>query len=240
MDKVQTEDRGSGADGSPPLEEQGKRRREPLTRERIIRTALRIMDQEGIEALTMRHIGRELGVEAMSLYNHVQDKEDILDGIVEHVLAEFRVPLVEDFMEAARLGAREYRRLLLSHPNVITLMSERKTAFTNVESLRAYEFALDRFRGAGLSQADSVKAFHAFGGYILGFVMMERGLMVGGPEDAEHIQAHEQMARLLASADLPRMREALPYIIDCDTEEQFEFGLDLLIYGILARIAPTA
>lgn len=238
--KVQTKDGSPGAPGPASLEEQGKRRREPLSRERIIRTALRIMDEEGLEAVTMRHIGREVGVEAMSLYNHVRDKEDILDGIVEHVLAEFRVPRVDDFMEAARLGAREYRRLLLAHPNVITLMTERKSAFTNVESLRAYEFALDRFRGAGLSEADSVKAFHAFGGYILGFVMMELGLMVGGPEDAEHARAHEDMARLLTTADLPRLREALPYIIDCDTEEQFEFGLDLLIHGILARIAPTA
>jgi AcrR family transcriptional regulator len=240
MNTVQKEDTGLRSPGSGPSDQPKRSRREPLTRERIIQASLRLMDEEGLDSVTMRRIGRELGVEAMSLYNHVRDKEDILDGIVEQVLAEFRIPQVEDFMEAARLGAREYRRLLLAHPNVITLMSERKTAFTNVESLRAYEFALDRFRGAGLSEADSVKAFHAFGGYILGFVMMERGLMVGGPEDAEHRQVHEQMAHLLASADLPRMREALPHIIDCDTEEQFEFGLELLIHGILARTAPTA
>jgi AcrR family transcriptional regulator len=222
------------------LERPHRARREPLSRERIVRAALRIMDQEGLDAVTMRRIGRDLGVEAMSLYNHVQDKEDILDGICEEVLAEFRIPPVEGWAESARLGAREFRRLLLAHPNVIRLMTDRKSAFTNAESLRAYEFALDRFRSAGLSEADSVKAFHAFGGYIFGFVMMELGLMVGGPEDEAHAQAHEQMARLLGSADLPRLREALPYLIDCDIEEQFEFGLDLLIQGIRARIAPTA
>ena len=63
-------------------------RREPLTRDRIIRTALRIMDTEGLDAVTMRKVGRELGVEAMSLYNHVRDKEDILDSICEEVVAE--------------------------------------------------------------------------------------------------------------------------------------------------------
>ena len=215
--------------------EADRRRREPLSRERIIRTALGIMDEEGLEAVSMRRIGRDLGVEAMSLYNHVRDKEDILDGICEQVLAEFRVPQAQDWVEAARLGAREYRRLLLAHPNVITLMTERKSAFTNAESLRGYEFALELFRTAGLPEADSVKAFHAFGGYILGFVMMELGLMIGGPEDEEHVRAHEDMARLLASADLPRLREALPYIIDCDVEDQFEFGLDLLIEGLRAR-----
>ena len=239
MDEVETEQGRPQLAAHGTLERPDRARREPLSRDRIIGAALRIMDEEGLEAVTMRRIGRDLGVEAMSLYNHVRDKEDILDGICEHVLAEFRIPQVEDWVESARLGAREFRRLLLAHPNVIRLMTDRKSAFTNPESLRAYEFALDRFRSAGLSEADSVKAFHAFGGYIFGFVMMELGLMLGGPEDESHAQAHEEMARLLGSADLPRLREALPYIIDCDIEEQFEFGLDLLIRGISARIAPT-
>jgi AcrR family transcriptional regulator len=239
MDKVQTEDRSPGPGAPETLEGPDRPRREPLTRERIIQAALRIMDEEGLEAVTMRRIGRDLGVEAMSLYNHVQDKEDILDGMCEHVLSQFRIPQVEGWVEAARLGAREFRRLLLDHPNVIRLMTDRKSAFTNAESLRGYEFALDVFRSAGLSEADSVKAFHAFGGYIFGFVMMELGLMVGGPEDEEHVRAHEEMARILSSADLPRLRESLPYLINCDVEEQFEFGLDLLIQGIRARIAAT-
>jgi AcrR family transcriptional regulator len=217
-----------------------KFRREPLTRERIVRTAIRIMDEEGLEAVSMRRIGRELGVEAMSLYNHVRDKEDILDSICEAVLSEFRVPEATGWMEGARLAAHEYRRLLLDHPTVITLMTERKRPFTSADSLRAYEFALEIFRSAGLSEADSVKAFHVFGGFILGFVTMELGLMVGGPEDEAHVRAHQEMARMLESADLPRMREAMPHFMNCDLEEQFEFGLDLLIEGIRARIAVDA
>src|SRR6266545_4523808 len=216
-----------------------KSRREPLTRERIIRAALRIMDEEGLEAVSMRRIGRELGVEAMSLYNHVQDKEDILGSICETVLSEFRIPDAGGWSEGARLAAREYRRLLLAHPTVITLMTERKRPFTAPESLRAYEFALEMFRTAGLSESDSVKAFHAFGGYILGFVTMELGLMVGGPEDAAHAWAHQEMARMLEAVDLPRMREAMPHFMNCDQAEQFEFGLDLLIEGIRARIAVS-
>jgi AcrR family transcriptional regulator len=232
MAKVNTE---QISEGDPE-----KHRREPLTRERIVQAALRIMDEEGLEAVSMRRIGRELGVEAMSLYNHVRDKEDILDSICEAVLAEFRIPDADEWTEGARLAAREYRRLLLAHPTVITLMTERKRPFSTAESLRAYEFALEVFRTAGLSEADSVKAFHVFGGFILGFVTMELGLMVGGPEDEEHAMAHLEMARLLASADLPRMREAMPHFMDCDVEEQFEFGLDLLIEGIRARIAVGA
>lgn len=211
-------------------------RREPLTRERIIEAAVRIMDEEGLEALSMRRIGRELGVEAMSLYNHVRDKDDLLVGICEHVLAGFRVPEAEDWREASRLGAREYRRLLREHPNVITLMTGQKGAFTNPESLRGYEFALDVFARAGLTGAEGVKAFHAFGGFILGFVMFELGLTLAG-EDNQEAQGHEAMARLVGSADLPRLREAMPHFLECDDEEQFEFGLDLLIEGLRARAA---
>lgn len=217
-----------------------KPRREPLSRQRIVQAAHRIMDEEGLEAVTMRRVGRELGVEAMSLYNHVRDKEDILDAICEDVLAEFRVPQEQSWAEAARAGAHEYRRLLLAHPNVLTLMTERKGPITNPDSLRAWEFALDLFRNAGLSEADSVKAFHAFGSYILGYVTMELGLMVGAPEDEAHVHAHEELARMLQTADLPRLRETLPYFVDCDVEEQFDFGLDLLIEGIRARVAADA
>jgi AcrR family transcriptional regulator len=188
----------------------------------------------------MRRVGRELGVEAMSLYNHVRDKDDLLQAICEQVLTEFRIPHAEDWAEGARLAAREYRRLLRAHSNVIMLMSERKGPFTNTDSLRAYEYALHLFRTAGLSAADSVRAFHAFGGYIIGYVTMELGLMAGGSQDAAHAQANLQMALVLANSDLPRLREAMPHIVDCDVDEQFEFGLGLLIDGIRARLGATS
>ncbi|HEX9377722.1 MAG TPA: TetR/AcrR family transcriptional regulator C-terminal domain-containing protein [Actinomycetota bacterium] len=214
-------------------------RREPLTRERIIRAALRIMDEEGLDAVTMRRVGRDLGCEAMSLYNHVRDKEDILDGISEEVLREFRVPRADHWMEAARLTAREFRRLLLAHPSVMRLLTEREKPFTNADSLQVYEYTLDLFRSAGLSPADAAQAFHAFGSYILGSVAMELGLMVGGPGDEEHAQSHQEMARLVASADLPRLTEAMPYLMNCDLDMQFDFGLELLIEGLRTRGAHT-
>src|SRR5512134_389303 len=94
-------------------------RREPLTRERVIEAALRIMDAEGLEAVTMRRIGRELGVEAMSLYNHVRDKDDILDGISDAVMSQFEMPsATKDWSKDARAMAREWRRLLGLHPGV--------------------------------------------------------------------------------------------------------------------------
>src|SRR5712691_4872851 len=226
--------------GTSGLQDLEHPRREPLTRQRIVRAALHIMDDEGLEAVTMRRIGRELGVEAMSLYNHVADKDDILDSICEEVLADFRFPQVQEWAAATRAACHEYRRLLLAHPSVITVMTERKRPFTNPESLRVYEFALDLFRSAGLSQTDTVKAFNAFGGYILGCVTREISMMIGGTQDPEHMRAHEEFARLIESSDLPHLREVLPYLIDCDVEEQFDFGLDLLIEGVRAQIATGA
>lgn len=229
------------ADGAATLPAaEPKARREPLTRERIIRAALGIMDEQGLEAVTMRHIGRELSVEAMSLYNHVKDKEDILGGICELVLSEFRIPDADEWTEACRQGAREYRRLLLAHPNVVTLMTERTAPITSTDALRAWEFALDVFQRAGLSERDSVKTFHVFGGYIIGFVTMELGLIIGRHDDEEHLRAHEELARLLSSADLPCLRGALPHFVEVTADEQFEFGLDLLVEGIRARVAATA
>jgi AcrR family transcriptional regulator len=212
------------------------RSREPLTRDRVIEAALRVMDEEGLEAVSMRRVAREVGVEAMSLYHHVEDKEDLLDGICEHVMAGFEFPEpVEDWAENCRRGARAWRRLLQSHPAVMRLLAEQRGPVRTVDSMRPMEFALRLLRGAGLSDRDTAQAFHAFGGYIQGFVMMELGSIAGGTDEA-HLKAHAE----LVSA-LPEEFEALvavsPYFAECGADEQFEFGLDLLIRGLEAKAA---
>jgi TetR/AcrR family tetracycline transcriptional repressor len=216
--------------------------RQPLTRERIIDTALCIMDDEGLEAVTMRRIGRELGVEAMSLYNHVEGKEDILDGVTELVMGEFDVPpATGDWVVDASAMAMEWRRVLRMHPNVIRLFAERHKPLESLDSYRPMEAALDVIGRLGLAKRDVAQAFNAFGGYIMGFVMMEQGMMLGqAPDDAERAVARERMARALRDAGYVHMLEALPHLEGCSNDEQFEFGLDLLIRGLQARATtPT-
>jgi AcrR family transcriptional regulator len=218
----------------------GGSQRERLTRERVVATALRVMDAEGVEAVTMRRVGRELGVEAMSLYNHVRDKEDLLDGVTEAVLAEFRwEPRTDDWMELGRGAAREWRRVVRAHPNVIRLMIERKHPLTSAEALRPTEIALDLLRRAGLSERDTANAFQAFGGYIFGVVMMEIGNLAPGRAAAwERLPGTEIGASL--PAEFPCLNEMLPWMTACDPEATFELGLDLLLEGIRARAAaPT-
>ncbi|HJS27305.1 MAG TPA: TetR/AcrR family transcriptional regulator [Actinomycetota bacterium] len=215
------------------------RRREPLTRERIIEAALRVMDAEGLDAVTMRRIGRELGVEAMSLYNHVEDKDDILEGVTERVMNEFEFPASAGaWTEDALAMAREWRRLLGLHPSVCQLLAERHKPIDGLAAFRAMDAALGVLRRAGLSDREAAQAFNALGSYILGFVMMEQGLMLG--TDEEHAQQHQQMAGALEGAGLPNVLACFPYFADCSTDEQFDFGLDLMIGGIRARAGARA
>ena len=214
------------------------RTREPLTRGRVIEAALRVMDTEGLEAVSMRRVAREVGVEAMSLYHYVEDKEDLLDGICEHVMAGFDFPeLVDDWAENCRRGARAWRQLLKAHPAVMRLFAEQRGPIRTIDSMRPMEFALTILRSCGLSDRDTAQAFHVFGGYIQGFVMMELGSIAGGADEA-HMKAHAELAasapgRVRGPAGLLAvLRRVRP-------DEQFEFGLDLLIRGLEAKVRPA-
>src|ERR671911_311150 len=114
--------------------------RAPLTRRRILEAAVRIMDADGLDAVTMRRLGRELGVEAMSLYNHVQDKDDILEGVTERVMNEFEFPpSAGHWAEDARAMSREWRRLLGLHPSVCQLLAERHKPLDGLATFRAMD-----------------------------------------------------------------------------------------------------
>jgi AcrR family transcriptional regulator len=209
------------------------RRREPLSRARIVEAALRIMDEEGLDAVTMRRVGRELGVEAMSLYNHVADKEDILAGITQAVMAGFVYPPEDpDWRETARRTARAWRQLLKAHPNVITLMSHQRKPMTSIEALRPMEHALEILGRAGLSPRESVRAFRAFGGYIQGFVLAEIANMFGGEQTEVR---PEDIARTLPLEELPTLAVHLEHLFRCDLDAEFEYGLDLMIRGLEAK-----
>jgi AcrR family transcriptional regulator len=213
-------------------------RREPLTRDRIIGAALRVMDTEGLDAVTMRRIGRELGVEAMSLYNHVEDKDDILSGVTERVMTEYEYPeWTGDWVEDGRAMSREWRRLLNLHPSVSQLLAERHKPLQGLAAYGAMDAALGLLRTAGLSDRDAAQAFNALGSYILGFVVMEQGLMLGN--DEVHARQHEEAIEALQGSGLVNVLACFPYFAECDSDRQFEFGLDLIFRGI-ARIAGTA
>lgn len=214
-------------------------RREPLTKERIVEAALHVMDAEGLEAVTMRRIGRELGVEAMSLYNHVEDKDDILSGVTERVMTEFEYPAwTGDWVQDGHAMSHEWRRLLNLHPSVCQLLAERHKPLEGLAAFGAMDAALGLLRRAGLSDRDAAQAFNALGSYILGYVTMEQGLMLGN--DEEHAKEHEAAMDALQGSGLVNVLACFPHFTDCDPDQQFEFGLDLIFRGIRAGVAGTA
>lgn len=215
------------------------KQREKLTRDRVIDAALRIMDDEGLDAVSMRRVGRELGVEAMSLYHHVRDKEDLLLGIRERVLSKFLDPGTDGEWEVrARQAARSWRHILRAHPNIMVLISESKRFEMTSTSMRPTETALRLLREVGLPEDDAVKAFCALGGFIVGFVMFEIGVSrASGPDDEP--RTPEGLMAALPADEFPCFMESLPYLMQGDIDQRFEYGLDLLIAGIRSKSASA-
>jgi AcrR family transcriptional regulator len=215
------------------------KQRERLTREKIVDAALRVMDDEGLEAVSMRRIAREVGVEAMSLYHHVADKDDLLQGVCERIMSGYEFPdHGGDWAEKVRAGARAWRKLLQAHPDVMKLFAETHGPDPrSPDSLKPTEFALGLLRDAGLSDRDTVQAFHAFGGYIQGFVMMEGGSIEKSHHDPE---AHQRMIEMIPADAFPVLSAVGRYFSECGADEQFEFGLDLMIRGLRSRAAASA
>lgn len=215
------------------------KQREKLTRDRVIDAALRIMDEEGLDAVSMRRVGRELGVEAMSLYHHVHDKEDLLLGIRERVLAQFLDPGTDgDWELRARQAARSWRHILRDHPNIMVLISESKRFEMTPTSMRPTETALRLLREVGLQDEDAVKAYCALGGFIVGFVMFEIGVArASGPDDEP--PTLEGLMAALPADEFPCFMSSLPYLMQGDIDQRFEYGLDLLIAGIRSKSASV-
>ncbi len=207
--------------------------RVPLTRERVVAEALEQIDELGPEALTMRRLGARLGVEAMSLYNHVASKEDLLDGVASLLLELVEVPdpPAGDWRVQLRAIAAGVRHIGLTHPRAFPLVASRR-----LDTLGSWAPVLAGFteaRRAGLPTGASVHVVHTFAGFIVGTVLLEIGTL-------------EARASVTASVELPeqdaQLREYLGACADVSDDEQFTAGLDLLIAGmehLLARPGPA-
>ena len=140
----------------------------PLTRDRILRAAVRLADRRGIEALSMRALGRQLGREAMSLYNHVAGKDDLLDGIVEMVIGEIPLPGQDtDWREAMRSRASRAREVFSRHPWAPRLIDSRLSG--GPQRLRYFEAVLGTLRRAGFGVELAARAFSLIDSYLYGF-----------------------------------------------------------------------
>ena len=217
----------------------GARTRAPLTRERVLRAAVALADEGGIASLSMRKLGQQLGVEAMSLYNHVANKEAILDGIVDVVVSEIEWPSDgSDWKNAMRRRAISAREVLLRHPWATGLLESRVNP--GPAALRYYDAVIGCFRQAGFSIAMAAHAFSALDSYIYGFGLQEMKLPFDSSDDVTEVA--KNILEQLPADEYPHLTEMITeHTLKPGYEyaAEFEFGLDLILDGLeRARDTP--
>ncbi|MFZ0178549.1 MAG: TetR/AcrR family transcriptional regulator C-terminal domain-containing protein [Candidatus Dormiibacterota bacterium] len=207
------------------------RHRVPLSRERVLDAAMRLADQGGIDALTMRKLGQELGVEAMALYYHFAGKDEVVDGIVDRVHGEIEVPAdAADWMVAMRRRAFSAREALSRHPWAAVMMESRRNPGS--ASLRHHDAVLGLLRAAGFSVEMAAHAFSLLDSYIYGFSQQQASLPF---ESADAAAAAEDMLRNFPVDAYPHLAEiAFQHVMKpgYDYANEFEFGIDLILDGL--------
>lgn len=205
----------------------------PLNRERVLLAGVEFADDHGIASLSMRKLGQALGVEAMSLYNHVANKEQLLDGMVDLVFREIDLPAIgADWKTAMRQRAESARQALGRHPWAINLMSTRTSP--GPATLHHHDAVIGSLRAGGFSIAMTAHAFSILDSYIYGFALQEATLPMGDTEEETTEVAKTMMAGL--------SRDLFPHLIELTVEQilqpgydyghEFEFGIDLILEGL--------
>ena len=195
---------------------------------------MRLADEGGLESLTMRKLARELGVEAMSLYNHVANKRDLVDGMVDVVVDEFELPSGEEQWEAAiRTYAISAHDALLRHAwacNPVLSPPERPSSMLG--RLRNMNWLLGQLRNAGFSPDLTYHAYHVIDSHIFGFTLWQLGHRVTR-DDVEDLAA--TFLREIPIADYPHAAEHVEQHMAAapgDGARAFEYGLDLILEGL--------
>ena len=208
--------------------------RAPLTRERALSAAVALADAEGIGSVTMRKLALKLGIEAMSLYHHVANKDDILDGMIDMVFTEIDLPSAgADWKTAMRDRARSARAAMTRHPWAISLMESRSSP--GPATLRHHDAVLGACRAAGFSVEMSAHAFSLIDSYLYGFVLQEVNLPFDDGDNLEEV---------VESMLLPFSADDYPHLVELTTEhilkpgysygDEFEYGLGAILDSLAA------
>jgi AcrR family transcriptional regulator len=220
--------------------------RTPLSRERVLAAAIRLADEGGIESLSMRKLARALGVEAMSLYNHVANKGDLVDAITDLVVSEIELPAAgEEWDIAVRTCAISAYETFMRHPWACSLvMSPTRARAVPVPRIRYIEWLLRCLREAGFSPELTYHAYHALDSHILGFTLWHLGHSAGAKDIAgeqDFADFATALVEELRADGYPYLAEhAEQHIAGVEGEREFEFGLDLILDGLKRARAAAA
>jgi AcrR family transcriptional regulator len=204
--------------------------RHPLTHERILRVALELADSGGLESLSMRKIATTLGVRAMSLYNHVASKDEIIDGLVELVVSEIERPsLDDDWKTAMTRRGHSAHAVLLRHPWAIMALMTRANA--GPEMLAYVDATIGCLRNAGFSYELADSAWNAMDNHIYGFTLQE----VNFPFDpAEYADTAREFLPGVAAEQYPYFSALATMVMERQYSgvHEFEFGMNLILDGL--------
>lgn len=206
---------------------------EPLTRERILKAALSLVDEEGIEALSMRRLAKALGVDPMAIYHHLPNKRALLSALIEEVFSEMRVPETEEtggWRERVRAWACAFRDVARAHPKLVPQLASYPEAAAEA-TLESTEELYAAFEAAGMPPSRIVGAVGVVVDYLNGFALAEASGALGEPDEQGGMLA---MLDARPPGELPAMRRTLEAMRGEDLGTGFEFGLEVVLSGLEA------
>jgi len=205
--------------------------RAPLNRGRVLAAAIEIADERGVGAVTMREVASRLGVEAMSLYNHVANKDDILDGMVDLVVEQIDLPAdVGDWRDAMRARAISAHDVFGRHPWVPMLMDSRESS--GPARLRYLDWVLGTLMNAGFSVDGAARAFSLLDSYVYGFGMQQSNFSTSG--DASTEEMAEALLAYIPPEEYPYLHRMASHAMASgyDAEQDFAYGLEVILDGL--------
>ena len=210
----------------------------PLNRDRILVAAVEIADEHGVGAVTMRAVASKLGVEAMSLYNHVANKDDILDGMADFVAEQFDLPEdVDDWREAMRRRAVSAHQVFGDHPWAPLLFDSRESS--GPSGLRYFDWVLGTLMRAGFSIDDAAHAFSLLDSYIYGFGIQQ--VNYSAASDASPEERAEGILAYIPVEQYPYLHRMASHSMQVgyDAEADFAFGLEIILDGLERILAES-
>jgi TetR/AcrR family tetracycline transcriptional repressor len=208
-----------------------------LTREKVLDVALRLADEQGLAALSMRKVAAAAGVEAMSLYNHVENKGDLLDGLTARVFEEVGVPdPASPWAERVRLLAEGLYASFARHPVVVRALAAQDANPRSAGALRVIDALLHALLDAGLDEEAAARGYRSLLGMLFGSVLTGSTGTGTKAERAEPVGAW--FRRMVTPAELPSLHRVLPALESGDCVQDFEYQLDLLIGGLGSAKSP--
>ena len=207
------------------------RERTRLSRERVLEAAIAIADAHGLPGLTMRSLARELGVQPMSLYHHVANKEEILDGLVDAVFAQIHFPADDlDWKRAMRERADSARAVFRRHPWAIGLVESRTSP--GLATLQHHDAVIGNLRRAGFSVSMAAHAYALLDSYTYGFALQEASLPFNGENVADVASAFVEQIPSDLFPHLAEMAVEHVSMEGYDFGDEFGFGLELILDGL--------